>query len=142
MSAIGSGVTLICGNQLDGFAGSPTPAGIAPSMFPVTLAQSDVLTLSHFVGRKAWQVIITDDNGNVIPAANIAVAQTLQARPLPDLLTVTKSSVGAQNVFVAIRWQENSVEAQLFPVGQLGSEGTRTATSGNATVTITPAPPG
>jgi len=136
MSSIGSGVTLICGNQLDGFAGSPTPSGVAPSMFPVTLAQFDVLTLSHFVGRKAWQVIITDDNGNVVPATAISVTQTLQARPLPDLVAISKSSSGSQDVFIAIRWQENSVEAQLFPVGELNSEGTRTSTSGNATVTI------
>jgi hypothetical protein len=139
MSAIGTGVTLICGNQLDGEAPIGGAAGAQrPAMTPIVMNGGDVASLSHFVGRKAWQIIVTDDNGNVQSSADFPAVQVLNARPLPDALSVTNSSGGPKSVFIAIRWQENSVEAQLFPVGDLNDEQrNRTATVGNATVSIT-----
>ena len=137
MSAIGSGVTLICGNQLDGEAPLGGAAGAQrPAMTPLIMAPGDVATLSHFVGRKAWQIIVTDDNGNVQSSADFPASQTLNARPSHDEITITNFTVDLKSVFIAIRWQENSVEAQLFPVGSLNDEGDRTATVGNATVVI------
>ena len=138
MSAIGQGVTLICGNQLDGYAGTPAPAGVRDAMVPVTLAFGDQVTLSHFVGRKAWQIIVTDDDGNVQPASAFPAQQVLQARPAPDLVQVWNLSGINKNVFIAIRWQENSTEAALFPIGSMNDEQRdRTSTVGNATATVT-----
>jgi hypothetical protein len=138
MSAIGSGVALICGNQLDGIA----PAGTRDAMIPVSVAVGDVITLSHFVGRKAWQILITDPNGNLLPSADFPAVQTLGVRPAPDTVAITVSSDLFSEVIIAVRWQENSTEAQLFSVGSVNAEeGPRTATIGNATLTITPSAP-
>jgi hypothetical protein len=137
MSAIGSGVTIICGNQLDGFAGSPPPAGVREAMVPITLNAGDQITVSHFVGRKAWQVLITDADGNIQTTSDFTVSQTLLARPLPDTIQIDNVFGGTKTVFIAIRWQENSVEASLIPVNSLDDEeGSRSSTVGNVTVTI------
>lgn len=138
MSAIGSGVALICGNQLDGIA----PAGARDAMIPVSVAQGDIISLEHFVGRKAWQIIVTDANGNVLPSADFPAVQTLGVRPAPDTVNITVVTDTVSEIIVAVRWQENSTEAQLFAIGSLNAdEGPRTATIGNATVTITNTPP-
>lgn len=146
MSAIGQGVSLICGNQLDGFAGSPTPAGLAPAMFPLNVANNDVITVSHYVRRKAWQVIITDADGNVQPSDGFGVAganyftitQTLSGSAAPDTISIAcfLPTALTKSIFVAIRWQENSTEASLIPVGSLNSQGTRSVTVGTTTVTV------
>lgn len=142
MSAIGSGVMLICGNQLDGFAGLPPASGVAPAMVPLFVGFGGTVTVSHYVRRKAWQVLISDENGNILPMApggpplgGFSVSQALSGSSAPDTITINSSFFG--NVFIAIRWQENSVEAQLFPVGGLADEQqTRTSTQGNVSVTI------
>lgn len=129
MSAIGSGVALICGSQLD-------------AMQPVSVAVGDVITLSHFVGRKAWQIIVTDPNGNVLPSSDFPASQVLGVRPAPDTVSINVSSDSFSEIIVSMRWQENSAEAQLFAIGSLNAEsGPRSATIGNATVTITNPPP-
>lgn len=135
MSAIGSGITIICGNQLDGFAGSPSPAGVREAMVPVYLGSDDQMTISHFVGRKAWQIIITDDSGNMQSAADFPAVQVLGSRPAPDTIQITNTS-SAKRVFVSIRWQEASAEAQLIAVGGLNDEGQRSASSGLVSVSI------
>lgn len=139
MSAIGTGVTLICGNQLDGEAPIGGAAGAQrPAMIPITMFVGDIVSLSHFVGRRAWQIIVTDSNGNVQSSSDFPAFQVLNARPLPDAISITNNSGAVKSVFISIRWQENSVEAQLFPVGDLNDEQrNRTATVGNATVSIT-----
>jgi hypothetical protein len=137
MSAIGQGVTLICGNQLDGYAGSPPASGVREAMVPVTFNPFDEMTLSHYVGRKAWQILISDDNGAI--QTGFIINQTLGARPAPDTVFIKNQSVAVKNVFISIRWQENSTEAALFSVGGLNDEQqTRTSTVGNVSITLIP----
>jgi hypothetical protein len=101
MSAIGSGVTIIAGSQLDG-------------MTPIALVAGDVITFSHYVGKKAWQIVVTDAEGNIL--TDMAATQTLGTRPAPDTIAFA-ASPGTRSVFLSIRWQENSVEASMIPVG-------------------------
>ena len=137
MSAIGSGVTIICGNQLSGYADAHPPAGVREAMVPLRFDAGDQLTVLHYVGRKAWQVLITDANGNVQTTADFDVSQSLEARPDPDSIQITNVFGGTKTVFISLRWQENSVEASLIPVNALNSEsGPRVSTVGNVTVTI------
>ena len=99
MSAIGSGVTLIAGSQLD-------------NLTPISVSGGDTVTFSHFVGKKAWQIIVTDDDGNI--RSDMPATQTLNARPAADTIAI---AVGATaSIFISIRWQENSVEASMIPV--------------------------
>lgn len=133
MSAIGQGVTIICGNQLDGVA----PPTDRDAMVPVNLGPFDQVTLSHYVGRKAWQIVISDENGNVMSSGDFPAFQLLNARPAPDIVTVSNQTGEPATVFISIRWQENSVEASLFPVGSLNEQQRdRTSTVGNAFVSI------
>ena len=69
-----------------------------------------------------------------MPSADYLATQTLNARPAAD--TISIACAAANLIFINIRWEENSTEAALFPVGQLNSEGTRTSSIGSATVTI------
>ena len=99
MSAIGSGVTLIAGSQLDNLA-------------PLSVSSGDVVTFSHYVGKKAWQIVVTDDNGNI--RSDMPAIQTLNARPAADTIAITAGATA--DIFISIRWQENSVEASMIPV--------------------------
>jgi hypothetical protein len=99
MSAIGSGVTLIAGSQLD-------------NLSPISVASGDTVTFSHFVGKKAWQIVVTDDNGNI--RSDMPATQTLNARPAADTIEIVAGD--AADIFISIRWQENSVEASMIPV--------------------------
>jgi hypothetical protein len=100
MSAIGSGVTLIAGSQLD-------------NLTPISVASGDTITFSHFVGKKAWQIVVTDDNGNI--RSDMPATQTLNARPAADTIEIVAGDTA--DIFISIRWQENSVEASMIPVG-------------------------
>jgi hypothetical protein len=100
MSAIGQGVTIIAGSQLDG-------------MSPIALATGDVITFSHYVGKKAWQIVVTDAEGNIL--TDMPAVQTLNARPAADTIAFA-GAPDARSVFLSIRWQENSVEASMIPV--------------------------
>lgn len=111
MSAIGSGITIISGSQLD-------------ASIPVALAVGETLTFSHFVGKKAWQIICSDAEGNIIP--NWRIVQTLNAPGIAD--TIAMIAPGSGSYFISIRWQENSAETSMIPVD-------------SASVVITPAPP-
>lgn len=111
MSAIGSGVTIIAGSQLDG-------------MSPIALVAGDIVTFSHYVGKKAWQIVVTDAEGNI--KTDMPATQTLNARPAADTIAFA-ASPGTRSVFFSIRWQENSVEASMIPVG-------------SSSITITQAP--
>ena len=154
MSAIGSGVMLICGSQLDGYAGSPPATGVAPAMVPLFVGFGGSIIISHYVRRKAWQVLISDENGNIMPMApsspppnGFSVSQALSGSSAPDTITIAVDPDYSGSVFIAIRWQENSVEAQLFPVGSMNasqsSPRTASSTQGNVTVALTAAsPPG
>lgn len=120
MSATGKGTTLIYSDQLDGTAPLGGSAGATrPAMTPVFLNAGDTLTFSHFVGRKAWQVLITsgDDDffGSLLWSASHVVTQTLGVRPLPDTVSIYTTKTGS--VYVSIRWEENSTEVDAIPVG-------------------------
>ena len=57
MSAIGSGVMLICGNQLDGYAGSPPATGVAPAMVPLFVGFGGsiiILCIARNIGNHNW----------------------------------------------------------------------------------------
>lgn len=152
MSAIGSGVLLLCGNQLDGFVGTVPPAsppsGVANAMTPLAVAFGGTVTVSHYVRRKAWQVLVSDDNGNVLPMSqapapgSFSVSQTLSGSSAPDTIVISCGQTA--NVFIAVRWQENSVEAQLFPISVLndGQDTPRTNTTSQGTVTVAVFTPG
>jgi len=101
MSAIGQGVTIIAGSQLDG-------------MTPIALSGGDVVTFSHYVGKKAWQIVVTDEEGNIL--TDMPAVQTLGTRPAADTI-VFAAAPDTRSVFFSIRWQENSVEASMIPVG-------------------------
>lgn len=98
MSAIGSGVTIIAGSQLDG-------------MTPLSLNAGDEVIFSHFVGKKAWQILVSDDTGAI--RTDMSIFQQLNARPLPDTIRIGPAPTQRQ-IFIAIRWQENSVEASMI----------------------------
>lgn len=147
MSAIGSGVMLICGNQLDGYAGSPPATGVAPAMVPLFVGFGGSIIISHYVRRKAWQVLISDEDGNIAPYGRFAVTQALSGSASPDTITIEVEPEYSGYVFIAIRWQENSVEAQLFPVGSMNASQSSprsvSSTQGNVTVALTAvSPPG
>ena len=113
MSAIGSGITVISGSKLD-------------ASIPVALAIGEVLTFSHYVGKKAWQIICSDAEGNIV--TDLTATQALSVTPgLPDTIALTAGTSGSY--FISIRWQENSAETSMIPVD-------------SASVVITPAPPG
>lgn len=119
MSATGSGVTLIYSNQLDGYIppGSPPSAGSThAAMAPVLLPPGTAgVRFYHYVGKKAFQVLVSDANGNLRPQGDsILVSQTLGVRPAPDVVYVQKTDAeNDEQWFVSIRWQENSTEASL-----------------------------
>ena len=113
MSAIGSGITVISGSQLD-------------ASIPVVLTTGQVLTFSHFVGKKAWQIICSDAQGNIITGWGIV--QVLSGVfGTADTIALTTPAPGG-SYFISIRWQENSTETSMIPVD-------------SASVVITP-PPG
>ena len=112
MSAIGSGITVISGSKL-------------AASIPVALAINETLTFSHFVGKKAWQIICSDAEGNIITGWRIV--QALSATPgIADTIAMIAPVSGS--FFISIRWQENSAETSMIPVD-------------SASVVITPAPP-
>lgn len=119
MSATGSGITLIYSDQLDGYVppGSPPSAGATrPAMAPVPLPPGTAgVRFYHYVGKKAFQVIVTDADGNLRPkGSSIVITQTLGVRPAPDVVYVQKTDAENDEAwFVSIRWQENSTEASL-----------------------------
>lgn len=101
MSAIGSGITVISGSQLD-------------ASIPIVLASGDTLTFSHFVGKKAWQIICSDAEGNII--TGWAIVQILSGVfGIADTIALIAPSSGSY--FISLRWQENSAETSLIPVG-------------------------
>jgi hypothetical protein len=110
MSAIGSGITIISGSKLD-------------ASIPTVLAAGEVLTFSHFVGKKAWQIICSDAQGNIV--TDLTATQTLNAPGIADTIALTAGTSGSY--FISIRWQENSAETSMIPVD-------------SASVVITPAP--
>jgi len=100
MSAIGSGITVISGSQLD-------------ASIPVALTSGQQLTFSHYVGKKAWQIICSDAQGNIV--TGWAILQTLSVTPgVADTIRLTAPSTGS--FFISIRWQENSAETSMIPV--------------------------
>lgn len=96
MSAIGKGVTLIAGSQLD-------------NLSPITIPAFNKLVFSHYVGRKAWEIILTDPEGAV--EGGIDVVQTLGVRPAPDTVEIFNNAGAPRPLFISIRWEENSIEA-------------------------------
>ena len=138
---------LICGSQLDGYAGSPPATGVAPAMVPLFVGFGGSIIISHYVRRKAWQVIISDEDGNIAPSGRFVVTQALSGSASPDTITIAVDPDYSGSVFIAIRWQENSVEAQLFPVGSMNASQSSprsvSSTQGNVTVALTAvSPPG
>ena len=112
MSAIGSGITIISGSKLD-------------ASVPVAMTSGQTLTFSHYVGKKAWQIICSDAEGNIV--TDMPATQSLSVTPgLPDTIALIPATSGSY--FISIRWQENSAETSMIPVD-------------SASVVITPAPP-
>lgn len=101
MSAIGKGVTLIAGSQLD-------------NLSPITIPAFNKLVFSHYVGRKAWEVIVTDQNGGFVITK---VTQTLGVRPAPDTVEIFNEEAVERQRFISIRWEENSVETDAVATG-------------------------
>lgn len=122
MSATGKGVSLIFSNQLDGPAPLGGSAGATRSaMSPVFVGAGSTVTFSHYVGRKAWQVLLSSgsDGSSFGLVSDLAtVTQTLGVRPAPDTITVTASV----DVFVSPRWEENSKEVNAIPAGSASVE--------------------
>lgn len=102
MSATGQGgVTLIAGRN----HGELTPVLIAGA--------GGTLTFNHNVGRRAYQVIVSSGDpaeyGTVFgPGDGIDVAQ-----PTVNQIVVTNTSRIASLLFIACRWEENTVELDL-----------------------------
>lgn len=79
---------------------------------PVTIPAFGNLVWTHNVGRIAFQVLVTDSNGNVLsPQQGIVVTQTTSA------LTVSNGNESDVVVYIAPRWEENTVELNLIPPG-------------------------
>lgn len=116
MSAIGSGVTLLFSDgQLDGEAPLNGSAGATrPAMEPVVLNVGQQLVLSHYVGRRAWQIIFTSTSGNILTTSAVSAQQTLGVRPAPDTITITNNAPDKIMFFASIRWQEPSAEANTI----------------------------
>ena len=76
----------------------------------VAIPNGQSLKYTHNVGKKAYQVLVTDPNGNILNVAGgITVTQST------GVITVANSSGGALTVFIEARWEENSAEVTLVP---------------------------
>lgn len=97
MSATGqNGLSIIVGTTHD-------------DMSPVLIPDNGgFLLFTHNVGRVAYQVIITDDQGNVV---NNAVPNFWSVSQTVNAIRVQNNSVaGSTPVYIAPRWEENTVE--------------------------------
>lgn len=123
MSATGqNGVTLIAGQNHG-------------ELSPVTIPVGNILAFTHNVGRRAYQVIVTSGDPLNAGAVLTPAAGAIVSQPNANTILVSNGSVNPLSVFIACRWEENTVELDLvFTNGQGGTSDPR--------VVITAPPPG
>lgn len=101
MSATGQGgVTLIAGRNHG-------------ELSPVTLAAGNILTFTHNVGRRAYQVLVTSGAPANAGAVLTPISNVLVAQPNVNTITVLNSTLASISIFVACRWEENTAELDL-----------------------------
>lgn len=101
MSAIGQGgVSIISGTTHS-------------ELSTITIPNGSSCIFTHNVGRTAFQVLVTDQHGNILDpwASGLFINQT------PDVLTVANASDLIYQVYISPRWEENTVELSLIPPG-------------------------
>ncbi len=95
MSRTGSGVSLIAGHDQQ-------------NLTPIAMAGGETLTFTHNLNRRAYQVIVSDGvNGTIYGNAGVTVTQTANA-------VVCVNNLGSITVFVAIRWENPTIELDLL----------------------------
>ena len=101
MSATGQGgVTLIAGQNHG-------------ELSPVALANGDILTFTHNVGRRAYQVLVTSGAPANAGAVLTQISNVLVAQPTVNAISVANNTLAPISIFVACRWEENTAELDL-----------------------------
>jgi len=80
------------------------------SLVPVSLASGATLTFTHGLGRRAYQVLVTDGvNGRLMTNAEMTVTQATV-----NAVSVQNATGGVLTIYVAIRWENLTAELDLI----------------------------
>lgn len=84
---------------------------------PITLTAGQTLVFDHGLNRRAFQVIVSSGaDANFGQLLQLPVAQPL-AGGRYDTIAIENDTLATVQVFVACRWEENSVEASYIASG-------------------------
>lgn len=75
---------------------------------PVSIGSLSTLEFTHNVGRKAYQVIVTDGDSGAILVSEVAVSQ-----PSANKIAVQNVTEGSLLVYIACRWENLTAELDL-----------------------------
>lgn len=83
------------------------------TLAPVTLASGEQLTFNHNTGRRAFSVIVTSSDGQVLTGNDgLFVSQ-----PTTNSVVVANTGRVSATIYVSVRWEEPTVELDLVTPG-------------------------
>lgn len=83
------------------------------TLAPVTLASGEQLTFNHNTGRRAFSVLVTSSDGQVLTGNDgLFVSQ-----PTTNSVVVANTGRVTATIYVSVRWEEPTVELDLVTPG-------------------------